>query len=134
MIMERPIGQKFLTPEGVELEFPKRNTIFKLEDFFQVDVDDFHRGTFLFLSVKQVKTKSDEKLLEYIDGFDEYGWIISTYNYDLKCYYKIFVCKYTQKAWKNHYRIEGMLSGLNGCNGSAGNITIKEFIEWMEII
>lgn len=62
------------------LGFPKRNTRFKLEDFFQVSVDDFHSGDFLFLSAKKVRTKSDERLLEEVDYFDEYGWVISTWS------------------------------------------------------
>ena len=38
--------------------FPKRNTRFRLEDFFQVEVDDFHSGEFLFLRAKQTKTRN----------------------------------------------------------------------------
>jgi hypothetical protein len=113
--------------------FPKRNTRFKLDDFFQVKVDDFHSGEFLFLSAKKVKTKSDAKLLDEVESFDEYGWIISTWCYNFKYYYKIFVCQYRQKAWKNHYHIESMLAGLNGCDGYAVNNTIEEFTEWMEV-
>lgn len=113
--------------------FPKRNTRFKLDDFFQVEVDDFHSGKFLFLSAKKVKTKSDEKLLDEVESFDEYGWVISTWCYDCKYYYKIFVCQYRQKAWKNHYHIESMLAGLNGCDGYAVNSPIEEFVEWMDV-
>ena len=113
--------------------FPKRNTRFKLEDFFQVAVDDFHSGEFLFLSVKKVKTKSDEKLLDEVESFDEYGWVISTWCYDCKYYYKIFVCQYRQKPWKNHYHIEGMLANLNGCDSNS-NIPISDFVEWMDVV
>jgi hypothetical protein len=114
-------------------KFPKRNTKFKVESFFQVSVDDFHDGEFLFLSAKKVNTKTDEKLLNEIESVDEYGWVISTWCYDCKYYYKIFVCEYKQRAWKNHYHIESKLASLNGCDGYSLNITIDEFIEWMEI-
>lgn len=112
---------------------PKRNTRFILDDFFQVSVDEFHRGTFLFLSAKKVKTKFNNKLLEDVESFDEYGWVISTYCYDYKSYHKIFVCEYKQKPWKNHYHIEALLSSLNCCHGYAVNNSIEEFFDWMKI-
>lgn len=113
--------------------FPKRNTKFKLQDFFQVEVDDFNNGNFLFLSAKKVKTKSNEKLREEVESFDEYGWLISTWCYDCKYYYKIFVCGYKPKAWKNNYHIRGLLSDLNAGDGYAVHDTIEDFIEWMEV-
>ena len=58
---------------------------------------------------------------------------VRTWCYDCKYYYKIFVCQYRQKAWKNHYHIESMLAGLNGCDGYAVNSTIEEFAEWVEV-
>lgn len=116
------------------ISFPKRNTRFKLEDFFQVQVDVFYSGEFLFLSAKKVRTKSDKELLDELESFDEYGWVISTWCYNYKCYHKIFVCQYRQKAWKNHYRIENMLAVLNGCDIYAGNNNINAFIEWMEFL
>ncbi len=123
----------FAKPILETFNFPKRNTRFKLEDFFQVEVDDFHSGYFLFLSAKKVKTRGSEKLLSEVESFDEYGWIISTWSYDYKFYYKIFVCQYRQKAWKNHYHIESLLAELNGCDGYSVNNSIEEFVEWMNV-
>ena len=113
--------------------FPKRNTRFKLEDFFQVEVDDFNNGYFLFLSAKKVKTKSDEKLMEDVESFDEYGWVISTWCYSCKYYYKIFVCNYKSKPWHNNYHIRSHLSAINGCDGFTATETIEEFISWMDL-
>jgi hypothetical protein len=112
--------------------FPKRNTRFKLSDFFQTKVDDFEDGRFLFLSAKKVRTKTTKNLLGKIQSYDEYGWIISTYCYNAKYYYKIFVCDYRQKAWKNHYHIESELAAINGCDGYAVKNSIEEFIDWMD--
>jgi len=123
----------FAKPILGALTFPKRNTKFKLQDFFQVEVDDFHSGEFLFLSAKKVKTKHNEKLLQDVDSFDEYGWIISTWCYDCKYYYKIFICQYQQKDWKNNYHIESLLAELNGCDGYSVNDNITEFVQWMDV-
>ena len=114
-------------------KFPKRNTRFELEDFFQIAVDDFHSGEFLFLSAKKVKTESNKNLIDLVESFDEYGWVISTWCYNLKCYLRIFVCEYKQKMWKNSFHIESILAQLNGCNGYAVNSSIEEFVEWMKI-
>jgi len=114
-------------------KLPKRNTRFELEDFSQTAVDDFQDGEFLFLSAKKVKTESNEELIDLVESFDEYGWIISTWCYTDKCYLRIFVCEYKQKMWRNHYQIEEILAQLNRCNGYAVNNTIEEFVEWMKI-
>jgi len=115
-----------------DVVFPKRNTRFRLSDFFQIDVDDFHSGNFLFLSAKKVKTNTDSDLMNDIHSCDEFGWVISTYCYDYKMFYKIFICEYLQMAWKNHYHIEVSLSALNKCDGYSANNTIHDFVEWMD--
>ncbi|MFY8160229.1 MAG: hypothetical protein ACOVNU_02785 [Candidatus Kapaibacteriota bacterium] len=112
--------------------FPKRNTKFRLEDFFQTEVDEFYKGDFLFLSAKKVKTKSNDKLLDKLKFFDEYGWVISTWSYTRKYYYKIFVCQFKQKGWENEYRIRWSLAELNGCDDYSINTSIAEFLDWMQ--
>jgi hypothetical protein len=114
--------------------FPKRNTRFKLEDFFQVEVDEFNHGNFLFLSAKKVKVILNDKLLEEIESIDEDGWVISTYCYDTKFHYKIFICDYKARAWRNNYNIRSLISLLNCCDGFSVHSPIQDFIEWMEII
>ena len=96
-------------------------------------VDDFQDGEFLFLSAKKVKTESDEELIDLVESFDEYGWIISTWCYTDKCYLRIFVCEHTEKMWKNSYQIRLILAKLNGCSGYAINDSIEGFVEWMKI-
>lgn len=110
---------------------PKRNTKFKLEDYFQIDVDDFHNGNFLFLSAQKVKTKINEDLTNRIESYDEYGWIISTYCYDYSIYHKIFICEHKLNPWQNHYHAEMELACANNCDGYAVNNSLSDFIEWM---
>ena len=114
------------------ISFPKRNTKFKLEDFFQTEVDEFHYGDFLFLSAKKVKVKSNDKLLDKIKIIDEYGWVISTWSYDRRYYFKIFVCQFNNIAYANEYHIRRSLAELNGCDEYAINNSIAEFLDWME--
>jgi len=117
----------------MKLEFPKRNTKFKLESFFQLDVDEFEHGYFLFLSAKQVYIKTNKYLLEKTKNVDNKGYIISTYCYNNKSYHKILICEYKQMPWENHYHIESHLAGANGCDCFAVNETIEEFLTWIEI-
>jgi hypothetical protein len=114
------------------ISFPKRNTKFKLEDFFQTEVDEFHYGDFLFLSAKKIKTKSNDKLLDKVESYDEYGWVISTWSYTRKYFYKIFVCQFRPKGWGNAQKIKSLLAELNGCDDFAINNSIADFIDWME--
>lgn len=113
--------------------FPKRNTKFRLEDFYQSKVDEFHNGDFLFLSAKKIKTKSNDKLLDKVKIIDEYGWVISTWSYNNKYYFKIFVCQFNNKGWENEFRIRRLLAELNGCDEYAINKSIAEFLDWMQI-
>ncbi len=104
-----------------------------MDDFFQTEVDEFHNGLFLFLSAKEVNIKVDRDVLEKIENYESKGWIVSTYCYTAKLYYKILVCDYQPKPWQNHYHIEAVLSESNGCYGYAIKSSIEEFIEWMQI-
>ena len=126
-------GQHFGNALLDAVTFPKRNTKFKLADFFQVEVDEFHQGVFLFLSAKKVKTTTDSKLFENIEFVDEYGWVISTYCYSSNYYYKIFICQYRAKPWHNNYHIRSYLAGINGCDGYTVVDTIEDFVDWMEV-
>ena len=110
---------------------PKRFEKFVLDDFFQLDVDEFENGYFLFLSVKKVKPKLNEKVTKMIDRIDDTGFIISTYCYCWKSYYKIFVCDYMQKPWQNEFHIRDMLATLNGCHGFAVQSDMVDFTDWM---
>lgn len=112
--------------------FPKKNTRFKLQDFFQTEVDEFHDGEFLFLSAKEKYVKTDRYLQDKTKNVDNKGWVISTYCYTNKSYHKILVCKYKPMPWENHYHIETQLAGVNGCDGYSVNDTIEEFISWMK--
>jgi hypothetical protein len=112
--------------------FPNRNTKFSLEDFYQVEVDDFRHGHFLFLSATKVKIRTDAVLFQDVESVDEYGWIVSTYSYTVHYYEKILLCNFKAIPWHNHYKIRGRLASLNGCDGYAIENTTEEFIEWMK--
>ena len=112
--------------------FPKHNTRFKLDDFFQVEVDSFHSGEFLFLSAKKVKTIISDSIINDIKTFDEYGWIINTYCYNFKSYFKIFVCPYDTNGYVNNYEIRAIFAMENDCDGYSVNSPIEEFLEWMD--
>lgn len=118
----------------MKLEFPKKNTKFRIESFFQLDVDEFEDGNFLFLSAKEVYIKTDKYIKDKTKNVDNKGWIISTYCYTNKWYHKILVCEYKQMPWENHYHIESALAGVNGCDCFAVNETIEEFLTWIEIL
>jgi len=118
------------TLEKNKLEFPKRNTKFRLSDYYQTDVDEFHDGDFLFLSAKITEVKSTPKLWEMIESHNELGWIVSTYSYTNKSYEKIFICGHKPKPWKNHYHIQAELAEANGCYGYSINDNIQGFMDW----
>jgi hypothetical protein len=105
---------------------------FRLTDFFQIAIDDFCDGDFMFLSVKNVKTKVDDSVNKRLKRIDEHGWIISTWSYYLKRHYKIFVCDYAQSGWENSYHLSSDIANLNGCDGYAQCSSIQDFSEWVQ--
>lgn len=115
------------------IQFPKRNTRFTIEDFFQIEVDNFRDGIFMFISADIVKIKWNKHLTENCDSIDKYGWKIQTYCYTYKMYYNILICNYKQKPWKNHYNIESNIAHANKCDGFSVEGDINDFIEWMKI-
>lgn len=115
-----------------KLEFPKKNTRFKIESFFQLDVDEFEHGIFLFLSAKEVYIETNKYLKDKTKNIDNKGHIISTYNYTNKSYHKILICEFTSMPWENHYHIESNLANANGCDGYSVNESIEQFLTWMD--
>lgn len=114
------------------VNFPARNTKFRLEDFFQTDVDDFRSGDFMFISADIVKIKCNKHIWKDCEAVDKFGWVIKTYCYTYKTYWNILICNYKSKPWHNHYHIEGNIASSNGCHGYCLTGDIKDFIEWME--
>ena len=115
------------------VQFPARNTKFKLEDFFQTDVDDFKDGYFMFISADIVKIKRNKHIWKDCESVDKYGWVIKTYSYTYKRYWNILICNYKPIPWHNHYHIEGNIASANGCDGYCLTGDINDFIEWMDI-
>lgn len=113
--------------------WPKRNTKFTLEDFFQTDVDEFHSGDFLFLSAKDIELKTSDKLFEMVESVDERGWIISTYCYTTKAYTKILLFGCRAKAWQNGYHIRYEIAFINNAD-YAFKEDCNDFIDWMSLL
>ena len=97
------------------IDFPPRNTKFKLEDFFQTDVDDFEDGYFKFISADIIKVKTNKRTWEDCELVDKYGWKIKTYCYTAKYYYSILICSYSPKPWHNGYTIKRNLAFKDIC-------------------
>lgn len=115
------------------LVFPKRYTMYTMEDFFQTDVDDFDSGSFLFLSAKEVAIKTDEKLLSDVEWVAEKGTIVSTYCYTYKCYMKFLIVDYKAKPWHNDYTIRRGFTRTMNIDDMAFHGSTNDFIEWMKI-
>lgn len=113
-------------------KFPARNTKFKIGDFFQVEVDDFIDGDFLFISADIIKIKRNKHIWEDCEAVDKYGWKIKTYCYTYKRYWDILICNYKSKPWHNHYHIEGNIAAANRCDGYCLTGDVQDFIEWMQ--
>lgn len=115
-----------------KLQFPKKNEKFKIENFFQLEVDEFEDGKFLFISAKEVYIKTNKYLQDKTESVNNKGYIVSTYCYNNKSYHKILVCKYKSMPWENHYHIESQLASANRCDCFAINETIEEFLSWID--
>lgn len=122
----------FKPGDRVILDFPAKYDKFSLSDFFQTDVDEFHSGDFILLSIKQVKMKGNEKLSEMVESLADMGWMASTYCYTHSRYLKILVGEYVPKPWKNHYHIEGNIASENGADHFIHG-TIEGFKEWATV-
>lgn len=110
------------------MDFPKKYTKFRIEDFFQTDVDEFYSGDFMFLSYKKIAIRGSKFILDNVKNWDEYGHVISVYSYTNKRYFKILVMEYNQKAWKNHYHIEMEFAQQNNAEYFFHS-SIEEFLE-----
>lgn len=113
-------------------EFPKRYTRFILQDFHQIDVDDFYDGDFMFSSAKEIKVKTNDDVNADVISVEEIGWIVKVYDYNNHYYVKILICDYTSKPWHNNYVIKGKLCRANDCD-YWGDYTLEGFLEWIEI-
>lgn len=116
-----------------ELTFPKRYTRYTMEDYFQLDVDDFCSGDFLFLSAKEVDIIVDDKLMEDIEEYDKKGTIVSTYCYTYKCYMRFLIVNYKAKPWHNNYTIRRGFTRTMSISDMAFHGTKQDYIEWMKI-
>lgn len=112
-------------------EFPKRNTKFIMEDFFQTDVDDFETGVFMFISEKQVKIIVDDKLMEDCEWVAETGTIVSVYCFNYKRYMKLLCVEFRAKPYHNSYTIRRGFIRTHAIDDMAFQGTREDFIEWM---
>lgn len=116
-----------------QIVFPKRNTRFEMEDFFQLDVDDFTTGIFLFLSAKEVDIITDKELLEDVEWVSEKGIIVSTYCYTYSSYMKFLIVDFRVKPWHNTYTVRRAFTRTMGIDWMAFHGSKEDFIEWMKI-
>ncbi len=116
------------------IDFPKRYTRYNMEDYFQVDVDDFFTGKFLFLSAREVDIIVDDKILEDVETVDKKGVLVSTYCYTYKRYMKFLIVNYKAKPWHNNYTIRRGFTRTMQIDDMAFHGTKEDYIRWMEII
>jgi len=103
-----------------------------MEDYFQVEVDDFITGEFLFLSAKEVPIKVDEWILRDVQSVDQTGWIVSTYCYTYHCFMKFLIVGYEAKPWHNDYTIRRGFTRTMNIDDMAYHGSEKDYLEWMQ--
>ena len=112
---------------------PKKNQRFRIEDFFQTEVDAFEHGDFLMKSIKKAVTRISPEMAKDIESIDTYHYVISTYCYTYKRHWKIIVCNLKSRPWHNSYHCRDATASANGGDGYCHAAPINDFIDWVII-